>query len=135
MVFDDGVAEEFVALLRAVAVEGFAVRLFVDPFMHGFHHSLREGFSDVADTTANDASGLVWIGFRVGFDASGDFRKEVTCFEFEEIRIDRGHGGRIKRQLGADARPDRVFLWRSREVSLSWLVCGRRTLRDFCQCG
>ncbi len=49
VVFADGLAQEIVALLRAVAVEGLGPRHVVDCRVHGLDHGGRERARDVAD--------------------------------------------------------------------------------------
>ena len=61
--------------------------------MHRLDHGLRQRLGDIADTTADDACGLVRVGLGVGFHAAGDLGKQVSGFEFQEIGVDGCHGG------------------------------------------
>jgi hypothetical protein len=69
-VLGDGLAEEGVALLGAVALEGGAVRHLVGGGMEGLDAHRRERLGDVADAEADD--GLAGVGGDVGAHALGD---------------------------------------------------------------
>ena len=92
IVLRDGCAQPFVALLRAVALEGFAHGHFVHGVMQGRDDGGRQRLGHVANAAADDALGGVGIGVAKGFDAPADFRKEVAGFEFEKIVVELGHG-------------------------------------------
>src|SRR5262249_36170928 len=64
VVLGDGFAEEVVALLGAVAVEGFAAGHVVHGLVHGFDDGGRKGLGDVADAHADDLGGGVVLGER-----------------------------------------------------------------------
>ena len=100
LVVDNRLAEKLVALLRAVAFERGAIALFIDGGMHRLAHGGGERLGHIADPATDDARGFVRVRFRVSFDATCDFRKEVARFEFEEIGIDRCHAGRCRRGRG-----------------------------------
>ena len=105
VVVGDGVAEEVVALLRAITFEGFGNALFVDGVMHGVADGFGEGFGDVADAAADEAFGTLGVGFIEDFDATGDFREEVSGFQLEVVFVDVGHGvGGMMARCGVDAR-------------------------------
>jgi hypothetical protein len=65
---------------------------FIHALVHRLDHGGRQRFGHVADAAADDARGLVRVCLAVGFHPAGDFGKQVTGFEFEEIRVDGCHG-------------------------------------------
>ena len=72
---------------------------------------------------------FVGVGFGVNPDPAGDFRKQVTGFELEEIGIDRGHaGGRLAtpRQSGKGGGD---WMWRNARNGES-PRCGQRILTE-----
>ena len=92
VVFGDGVAQEIVALLRAIATEGGAVAHFIDGLVHGRAHGLWQRFGHVADAAADQAFGRLGVGLGENPHATGDFGEEVTGFELVVVFVDVGHG-------------------------------------------
>src|SRR5207248_3439920 len=76
VVLSDGFAEEVVALLGAVAAEGFAAGHLVDGLVHGLGDGRRQRLGDVADGHAADLGRGVFLG--EGGDAAADLGEEVT---------------------------------------------------------
>ena len=85
----NGFAEEGVALLGAVALEGGAVGEFVGAALERIDADLRQGLGYVADAEADD--GLVRMGCGVGRHALGDIGKQVAGFEFQVVLVDADH--------------------------------------------
>lgn len=105
IVVGDGVAEEVVALLGAITFEGFGNALFVDGIVHGIADGFGEGFGDITNAASDEAFGTLGVGFIEDFDATGDFREEVSGFQLEVVFVDVGHGvGGMMARCGVDAR-------------------------------
>ena len=68
VVLGDGFAQERVALLGTVALEGAAAAHFIHGFMHRIAHGLRESFGDIADAQPNDLGIGVCSRLGAGFD-------------------------------------------------------------------
>ncbi len=94
----DGLAQKAVALLGAVAVEGFGGRQIVHRGVHGLHHRRRQGLGDVPDAHADERS--LRVGLLVGGGAAGYFGEQVAAGQLLEMRVHMSHGG----LLGAWAR-------------------------------
>ena len=93
----DGLAEEGVALLRAVALEGGALGHFVRRGVHRLDAHGRERFGDVTDAEADD--GLRRIGGNVGAHALGDIAEEIGGLELGVVFVDANHGRSGKRSV------------------------------------
>ena len=78
----DGLAQEIVTLLRAVAAKRFASRHIISGAVQGGDGRSRQGFGNVTDPESDEAVGGVRVGFAEGLDASADLREEVTGLEF-----------------------------------------------------
>ena len=85
-------AEEFVALLGAVASEVLPLTHFVHGLVHGLANGDGEGFRHITDTTTDEPRRAVRVRVGERLHASVDFGKEVACFELEVIRIEMRHG-------------------------------------------
>ncbi len=90
----DGLAEEGVALLRAVAFKCGALGHFVGRGVHRLDAHGRERFGDVTDAEADD--GLRRIGGNVRAHALGDVAEEIGGLELGVIFVDANHGRIVK---------------------------------------
>lgn len=81
----DGLAQEVVAVLRAVAAEGVDVAHLVGGLLHGLHHGRRQGAGHVANAEADDA--LLGMRHLEGRDALGDVGEEVAARKTEVIFV------------------------------------------------
>ena len=79
--FREGVAEEFVALFRAVTTEALPLAHFIDCLVHGLAHGDGERFCDITDAAPDEAGGAVGVRVGKGLHAAVDFRKEVARLE------------------------------------------------------
>ena len=77
-VLSDGLAEEVVAVLGAVAPERLAHPHLVHRAMHGGPRRLRKRFSDVANSATDHPSGGFRVRLAKGLHAPADLRKEIT---------------------------------------------------------
>src|SRR5690606_30946941 len=85
IVLGNGFAQEGVALLGAIALEGGAVGHLVHAGVEGLDAGLRQGLGDVADAEADDR--LVGIGGGEGVHALGDVGKEVAGLELQVVLV------------------------------------------------
>ncbi len=108
IVLGDGVAQEVVALLRAVAAEGGAVAHFIHRLVHGRADGLGQRLGHIADAAADQALRGLGIGLREDLHAAGDFGEEVTGFELVVVFVDVGHGGEKGGQCGESGRDART---------------------------
>ena len=91
-----GLAQERVTLLRAVALEGGALRHLVGRGMERLDAHRRQRLGDVTDAEADHRLGR--IGGDVGADALGDVAKEVGRLELGVVFVDADHGGGGRRR-------------------------------------
>ena len=87
----DQIAEERVALLGAVALEGGAVGHFFGATLERINANLRQGLGDIADAKADD--GFIGVGLSVGRHALGDVGEQIGRLQFQVIFVDADHGG------------------------------------------
>ena len=85
----DGVDEEVIAVIRAVAVERLLHTHFADRLVHRFDDGGCQRAGDVADAQTDD----VRIGMRgaVRLHAASDFRKQVRPRQTGKIIVDMKH--------------------------------------------
>ena len=87
----NGCAEEFISLLRTIAMESLARPHLIDGGMHGLAHRSGKRLSDISDPTTNHSGGSLRITLRENFHAPGDLGKKITGLEFEIVGIERRH--------------------------------------------
>lgn len=103
LVFGDGFAQEGIALLRSVALEAAAVGEFIHALVHGLDGGGWQSLRDIADAATDQARCFFRVLLLECRHATTDFRKQVTCLQFEEIFIDESHGGAgIEKDVIAD---------------------------------
>ena len=84
-------AQPFVALLRAVAFEGFARGHFVHGLVHRGDDGGRQRLGHIADAAADEAFGGFRIRVAKRLHAPADFGKQIAGFEFEIIVVEKCH--------------------------------------------
>jgi hypothetical protein len=89
VVLGDGLAEEVVPLLRAVAAERLALRHLIDGRVHGRDAGGRQRLGDVADAEPDHLGLRVRVG--VGLHAARDLGEQVAGLELEVMVVDAGH--------------------------------------------
>ena len=88
----DGVAQEGIALLGAVALERGAVGQLVGGGVQRRDADRRQRLGDVADAEPDDR--LAGVGGDVGVHALGDVGEEVAGLELGEVFVNADHGGK-----------------------------------------
>ena len=85
----NGTAEEIIALLRAVAVEGFGVRLLLHSGVEGLDNGRRQGPGHVTDGELDDFP--VRVGLAVSTDAPGHLAEEIAAGQLQVVVVDVCH--------------------------------------------
>ena len=85
VVFEDSLAQEVVAPLRAVSPKGGLHGHLVHRLVHGLYHCRTERLGDVADTQADDLR----LGVRhlEGVNFLGNVGKQVVVGQFQEVFV------------------------------------------------
>ena len=106
----DGVAQPFVALLWAIALERLAHGHFVHGPVHRGDDGGRQRFRHVADAAADESLGGVGIRVAKHFHAPADFGKQITGFEFQIIVVEQCHKieGRDANEICCAVQANRV---------------------------
>ena len=91
IIFGNRGAQPVVALLRAIALEGFAHGHFVHGPVHGGNHGRRQRFGHVADAAADEAFGRIGVGLAKSFHPPADFREQIPGLEFQVMIIEKCH--------------------------------------------
>ena len=85
----NGLAEEGVALVGAVALEGFALRHLVDGGVKCGDAHRRQRLGDVTDAKADE--GPAGVGLLEGGDAAGDVSEKIRRLELGVVFVDSDH--------------------------------------------
>ena len=88
---DDGGAQEIVALLRAIAVEGLGLGHVLDGGVHRLDDCRGQRARDVADAHLDELRLGMRLGVRGG--TAGDLGEQIAAGEFLVIRVDLSHEG------------------------------------------
>ncbi len=90
LALQDGISQEVVALLRAVAPEAFGRRHLVGGTMNSLDDSWAQGLGDVANAEADD----VGLGVLCLEDVHlfGNVREQVVVRQLEVVVVDESHG-------------------------------------------
>ena len=86
VVLQDGLTQEVVALLRAVAAERRGMGQLVGGAVHGLDDSGTERAGDVADAQRDHVGSR--MGGAEGIDALGHVGKQVVVGQFQEVFVD-----------------------------------------------
>ena len=81
----DGLAQEIVALLGAVAVEAFGGAHLLDGGGHGLHHAFGQGTGDIPDAHADDVA--AGMGLLVLGHPAVDLHKEIAFLQFAVMMV------------------------------------------------
>src|SRR5205085_4289039 len=87
----DGVAEEFVTLLRTVSAKSFAVAQILDRFVHGGDNRRGQRFSDIANAAADQTLGRLHVLFAKLTDTPRDLREKIARLQFQIIAVQVSH--------------------------------------------
>ena len=99
IVFDDGLAQELIAVLRTVAAERLGAAHLVHGAVQCFDDGGCQGSSDVTDAHADD--GGFGVCLLIGCDFLGDVRKKIVLLEFQEVFVESYHDLRLLWLFGA----------------------------------
>ena len=91
VVLDDGLAQEVIALLGAVAVEGLGAREVVNGGVHGSDDRRGQRAGHVSDAHLDELG--IWVLLLVGSGLVGDIREEVASRQLGVVQIDLSHAG------------------------------------------
>ena len=89
VVLDDRFRQEGIALLRAIATEGFGFCHLIDSLVHGLDAGSRQRLGNIADAETDD----IRIRMRLleCLDPAGDFCEEIAAREFQIVVINSCH--------------------------------------------
>ena len=85
VVLQDGLAQEVIALLRAIAVESLGGSHLVDSLMHSLSNGRTQRLGDVADAETDDVG--TWVHHLESVDLLGDVGEQVVVLEVQEVDV------------------------------------------------
>jgi hypothetical protein len=97
-------AEKIVTLFWSVPAEGVTDTELLDGPVHGVTRGDRQRFGDITDSATDEAAGGVRVRLGEGFDATIDFREQVSRFEFKVVGVEVRHGSNSRTPVDRERR-------------------------------